>query len=139
MRAYLMHWSWLIVKRNLDPATVPAMEGVDIKWAHEDTDGKYSREKSVAAARAMVNAFDIQRLGVAPALQARHTRGFGIDMNISWTGTLLIPDAYGNVIEIKTHPRSGLNVKLRRVGEGYGVIKYNRAGRDDPHWSDNGA
>jgi len=28
---------------------------------------------------------------------------------------------------------------LRRVGASYGVIKYNRSGRDDPHWSDNGA
>lgn len=86
-RAYLMHWAWLIVKRNLDPAMVPAMDGVDI----------------------------------------------------SWTGMLSIADADGNIIEIRTSPRSGLNVQLRRVGESYGVIKYNRAGRDDPHWSDNGA
>ena len=77
----------MIVKRNLDPAMVPAMDGVDI----------------------------------------------------SWTGMLSIADADGNIIEIRTSPRSGLNVQLRRVGESYGVIKYNRAGRDDPHWSDNGA
>ena len=138
-RAYLMHWSWLIVKRNIDPASVPEMEGVEIRWAHEGTDGKYSRTLSVEAARAMVNAFDIQRLGVAPALQSRHTLGFGIDMNIQWSGSLVIPDADGNVIEIRTSPRTGLNVQLKQVGESYGVIKYNRSGRDDPHWSDNGA
>jgi hypothetical protein len=26
-RAYLMHWSWLIVKRNLDPVAVPKSRG----------------------------------------------------------------------------------------------------------------
>ena len=81
-RAYLMHWSWLIVKRNLDPAQVPAMEGVDIHWVHEDAEGQYSRRLSVAAANEMVDGFNIQCLGVAPALQSRHTLGCGIDMNI---------------------------------------------------------
>lgn len=138
-RAYLMHWSWLIVKRDLDPAQVPAMDGVDVIWTHEDAAGNYSRTLSVAAAREMVYGFNIQGLGVAPALQSRHTLGYGIDMNIRWSGTLTIPDADGNLIQIQTSPRSGLNLQLRRVGESYGVIKYNRAGRDDPHWSDNGA
>ena len=138
-RAYLMHWAWLIVKRNLDPAIVPPMDGVDIVWMHEDSDGNYSRQLSVAAARAMVVGFDIEHLGIAPSLQSRHTLGYGIDMNISWNGILTIPDADGNIVQIKTSPRSGLNLQLRRVGESYGVVKYNRAGRDDPHWSDNGA
>jgi hypothetical protein len=31
-RAYLMHWSWLIVKRKRDPLTVPSMDGVSINW-----------------------------------------------------------------------------------------------------------
>lgn len=138
-RAYLMHWCWMIVKRNVDPATVPAMDGVDINWTHDDAGGNYSRQASVNAARAMVEKFNIQSLGVAPALQSRHTLGYGIDMNIRWGGTLAMPDAYGNIVHIATLPRSGLNLELRRVGETYGVIKYNRAGRDDPHWSDNGA
>lgn len=115
------------------------MEGVGINWAHEDADGKYSSECSVAAAKAMVEAFDIQSLGVAPALQSRHTLGFAIDMNIRWTGVLVIPDAEGSIVRIQTYPRTGLNQQLHRVGESYGVIKYNRAGRDDPHWSDIGA
>lgn len=138
-RAYLMHWSWLIVKRDLDPANVPAMEGVDINWMHEGTDGKYSRVASVAAAREMVNGFNMQSLGVAPALQSRHTAGCGIDMNIRWIGTLTIADGDGNIIKIESFPHSGMNKQLHRVGTSYGVIKYNRAGRDEPHWSDNGA
>ncbi|MGB9109236.1 MAG: hypothetical protein WCC39_11180 [Telluria sp.] len=138
-RAYLMHWSWLIVKRNRDPLTVPPLEGVNINWAHEDAEGRYSGQSSVAAAKAMVEAFNIQSLGVAPALQSRHTLGFAIDMTIRWTGTLVIPDAEGSIVNIPTCPRTGLNRQLHRVGETYGVIKYNRAGRDDPHWSDIGA
>lgn len=138
-RAYLMHWAWRIVKRNLDPNTVPSLDGVDIKWMHDGPDGKYSREASIAAARQMVAGFDMQSLGVAPALQSRHTLGYGIDMNIRWTGVLVIADADGNMIKIDTLPRSGMNRQLHRVGASYGVIKYNRTGRDEPHWSDNGA
>ena len=119
VRAYLMHWSWLVVKKGIDPASVPAMDGVNINWAHEGSDGKYSREASVTAAKAMVNGFNIQNLGVPPALQSRHT--------------------LGNIIKVHTFPHSGMNVQLHRVGATYGVIKFNRAGRDEPHWSDNGA
>jgi len=72
-RAYLMHWCWMIVKRNVDPATVPAMDGVDINWTHDDARGNYSRQASVNAARAMVEKFNIQSLGVAPALHHRET------------------------------------------------------------------
>lgn len=138
-RAYLMHWSWRIAKRGFDPADVPVMEGVDISWKHDDEEGKYSAQRSQAAARAMVDAFDIQRLGVAPALRSRHTLGFGIDMNVGWSGMLVVPDAYGFIVEVGTLPRSGRNTQLHRVAASYSVIKYNRAGRDDPHWSDNGA
>lgn len=87
-RAYLMHWSWRIVKQNFDPQAVPAMEGVRIGWAHLDKAGNYSREDSVAAAREMVKGFQMQNLGVAPALKSRHTLGYAIDMTISWKGTL---------------------------------------------------
>jgi hypothetical protein len=138
-RAYLMHWAWRIVKRDFDPATVPAMDGVDISWMHDGPDGTYSRAASVAAARLMVNGMNMQSLGVAPAQQSRHTLGYGIDMNIRWTGTLVITDAGDSIVRIETLPRTGLNRQLHQVGASYGVIKYNRAGRDNPHWSDNGA
>lgn len=138
-RAYLMHWSWRIVKQGFDPSKVPSIPGVDIQWVHTGTDGKYSREASVAAANEMVEGFEIKDLGVAPALSSRHTNGFGIDMRISWIGHLSIVDADGNTVEIVHWPHSGLNPTLQQVGASYGVIKYNRRGRDDPHWSDNGA
>lgn len=138
-RAYLMHWSWRIVKQGFDAAKVPAMEGVDIVWAHTGPDGAYSRQASVTAAAAMVQAFAIAHLGVAPALESRHTRGCAIDIRIQWHGELSIADAKGNIVKIKSLPRSGLNPELHAVGASYGVIKYNKRGRDDPHWSDTGA
>jgi hypothetical protein len=133
-----MHWSWLIVKRDLDPANVPAMDGVDINWMHEGPDGTYSRAASVAAAREMVNASICNPLA-SPALRSRHTAGCGIDMAIRWTGTLTIVDSDDNIVKIESFPHSGMNKQLHLVGASYGVIKYNRAGWDEPHWSDNGA
>ncbi len=115
------------------------MENVNIRWDHMDEDGEYSKDASVAAAKEMVAAFDMTDLGAAPALNSRHTRGFAIDMRIRWTGTLSIVDAGGNLIDIATLPRDGMNAILQRIGEGYGVIKYKFAGRDEPHWSDTGA
>jgi hypothetical protein len=138
-RAYLMHWSWRITKTNFDPQAVPQMDGVGIIWAHEDSSGKFSLSASLAAAREMVIAFGMQNLGTAPALNSRHTLGFAIDMTIKWNGALSIVDAYGKTVQVTTTPRTGVNSQLRTVGESYGVIKYNRSGRDDPHWSDTGS
>jgi len=138
-RAYLMHWCWKISKNRVSPKDVPAMDGVSISWKHYDKDDNYSNDQSIEAARAMVRAFQMERLGVAPSLVSRHTLGFGIDMTISWNGALIVPDAYGHVVKITSLPRTGMNRELHRVGASYGVIKYNRSGRDDPHWSDTGA
>jgi len=138
-RAYLMHWCWKIAKNRVSPDDVPAMEGVSISWKHYDKNDNYSHDQSIAAARAMVNAFQMERLGVAPSLNSRHTLGFGIDMTISWNGELTLLDAYGHVVRIPSLPRTGMNRELHRVGASYGVVKYNRSGRDDPHWSDTGA
>lgn len=137
-RAYLMHWSWLIANMKADAQRIPPMPGVDIQWDHTDAHGRYSSMASIAAAKAMVAGFQMQRLGVAPSLTSRHTFGLGIDMTVCWNGTLKIDDATGHTVEITTLPRSGLNSALQRVAATYGVIKYNRAGMDQPHWSDNG-
>lgn len=134
-----MHWAWCIAKGKANPRTIPAMTGVDIRWDHNDSDDAYSSSASLAAAVAMVNGFDMQNLKTAPALASRHTLRRAIDMSIRWNGTLFIADAYGMIVEITTQPRTGMNAVLRLVGEGYGVIKYNRSGIDRPHWSDTGA
>jgi hypothetical protein len=131
-RAYLMHWSWMIVKRDIDPATIPARLGVDIIWAHP------TLQASKAAARQMVNGYGINTLGTPPALNSKHTARLAVDMSIFWAGTLNILSNAGQVVAISTTPRSGMNDDLADVGADFGVIKYNGDGVDRPHWSDTG-
>ena len=138
-RAYLMHWCWKIARNRVSPEDVPAMDGVPISWKHYDREERYMHDQSVAAAREMVRAFQMERLGVAPSLKSRHLVGCGIDMTISWDRDLSLADGHGHIVKIGTVPRSGMNPDLHRVGASYGVVKYNRSGRDDPHWSDTGA
>jgi len=137
-RAYLMHWCWRIVNNDHDPRSVPAMPGVLIQWAHVDAAGNYLEQQSVNAAQAMVNAYGMQNLNVAPALATRHTLRLAVDMTISWTGTLTIADATGQTTHIATLPRTGMNAQLKTVGAAYGVMKYVGGASDRPHWSDNG-
>lgn len=137
-RAYLMHWCWMIAKKDYDPQKVPVMDGVNIQWDHTDSDGKYSKSDSVQGAKAMVNAYGMQALGTAPALNSRHTAGCAVDMNISWSDTLKIKNASDETVEIKSAPRTGMNTDLHAVGKSYGVIKFFEGEKDKPHWSDNG-
>jgi len=137
-RAYLMHWCYEIAKNNYDPRTVPAMDGVNIKWDHAAADGSYSSAASMQAAQAMVNGYGMQDLHVSPALSSRHTMGRAIDMSISWTGNLTINKADGTATTITTEPRTGMNSALTAVGASYAVIKFIGGSLDKPHWSDNG-
>ncbi|SFZ79522.1 hypothetical protein [Chitinimonas taiwanensis] len=138
-RAYLMHWCFKITKGKAKADNIPKMAGVDIKWDHSDADGKYSESESIKAAKAMVSGYGMQGLvGLAPALNSRHIQGNAIDMNISWSGTLSITDVKGEIVEIATSPRTGMNETLHKVGAGYNVIKYNGSGVDKPHWSTDG-
>lgn len=130
-RAYLMHWSWKIV-RGTDPSSVPTMSGVNIEWVHA------TNNASTQAAQAMVNGFQLQNLQVAPSLTSRHTQGKAIDMSISWSGNLSIVNSSGEVVLISTAPRTGMNLRLQAVGASYGVIKFLGGDADKPHWSTDG-
>ena len=125
-RAYLMHHCWQIAHGAEDPRSVPPMAGVNIQWDH----GNLSASR--AAAREMVDAFDMAFIA---ALRSRHTEGRAIDMSISWSGTLNIKNAGGQVVAISAAPRSGDNARLQQVGRSYGVIKLVS---DPPHWSEDG-
>jgi hypothetical protein len=132
-RAYMFHWSHKIVKKDIDTSTIPDMAGVNINWTHP------TKEASVAAAQAMVDGFGIGGQTATPALNSRHTQGAAIDMNVSWSGNLSIKNARGDVVEIKTTPRSGMNEELHEIGATYSVIKFNVPNLTDrPHWSDTG-
>ena len=137
-RAYLMHWCWSIVKAKADPRTVPAMDGVAIAWAHDDDQGDFDPAASLAAAQAMVAAYGMQNLAVAPALSSKHITGTAVDMAISWTDTLTISNQDGTTTTITSLPRSGMNPDLKVVGKTYGVIKFVGGATDIPHWSDDG-
>ncbi len=137
-RAYLMHWSWKIVKADADPELIPIRDGVNIKWDHTNSDGTYNSQASVAAAQAMVNTYGIQNLRVAPSLTSRHIDGNAIDMSISWSNTLTINDASGNTVQITTEPRTGMNASLHTVGASYSVTKFSGGAADKPHWSNDG-
>src|SRR5215471_15370891 len=65
-RAYLMHYCWLINRRQIDPAHVPAYQPigvqrdpVDIQWLHRDRGGNPDIAASRLAALEMVNGFEI--------------------------------------------------------------------------------
>jgi hypothetical protein len=127
-RAYLMHYAWRIAKKEIKAGDVPAMTNVDIEWVHP------SDAASIQAAADMVSGYNIV---AKPALNSRHTEGRGIDMTISWSGTLTISKKDGTSVAITGTPRNGENTDLQSVGKGYGVIKATFAG-DPPHWSDDG-
>ena len=131
-RAYMMHWSWEIVNNAADPKSIPSMEGVNINWDHSDN------QKSIKAAKEMVNGFEIGTLKTAPALDSRHTHREAIDMIISWTGDLVIKNKDGTAVTIKSDPKTGMNTDLKAVGETYSVKKFVGGDKDIPHWSSTG-
>lgn len=133
-RAYLMHWAHMIVKNGFDPAMVPPMAGVNIKWDHPTLDA------SVDAAHRMSIGFGITGLAanVPPALNTLHTSGQAIDISITWTGTLNIANKDGSITAIDTTPRTGMNLQLKAVGLTYGVKKFVGGNADKPHWSTTG-
>lgn len=132
-RAYLMHWSWKISNKKIKAEKVPPMSGVNIDWDHG------GEVLSIQAASAMVSAFGMDGLEVAPALTSRHTERKAIDMTISWTSKELnIVDASGDEIIIDSGPKTGMNTKLHEVGSSYGVIKFWLGASDKPHWSTDG-
>ncbi|RRZ91005.1 peptidoglycan-binding domain-containing protein [Erwinia sp. 198] len=131
-RAYLMHWSWKIYRRKVEPQAVPSRANVDIKWVHD------TQDKSLAAAAEMVAAFGMTNLNVAPSLRSRHTEGKAIDMAISWSGILIIEDNNKKKLTIRSFPKDGMNKELHEVGKTFGVIKYRGGISDKPHWSSDG-
>jgi hypothetical protein len=132
-RAYLMHWSFCIAREDYDPEKVPAMQGVNIQWAHRDANGNKLMDASKQAAEQMVQGYDI---AFRPVLISRHTQGLAIDMDILWTSAeLTIKDGAGKSVTIRTGAKDGSNPQLHEVGKSYGVTKLLS---DPPHWSNDG-
>jgi hypothetical protein len=131
-RAYLMHWSWMIVNRDQDANRIPATKGVEIDWWHGDQDS--SRKK----AQEMVEGYGLRNLKVPPALSSRHIEGKAIDMQFIWKGDLNIKNSDGATVTIRSMPRDGTNPELIAVGATYGVIHFKDVAKDKVHWSTDG-
>lgn len=153
-RAYLMHWSWRIAKKDFDPSKAGTHPNVPICWSHRKMDGTIDRKKSKEAATEMLKPLDIAGLKTVPALKGRHTQGHAIDMVFDWQGNLEIKPRKGPIKTIDSTPRSGMNQDLWKVAATYGVEKFFHwvpkpppnacepgatwAGCDEPHWSTDG-
>ena len=126
-RAYLMHYAWNISRKLIGADAVPAQPGVSINWVHDSSQG------SIDAADAMVKEYAM----VAEAsLTSNHLTGRAVDMILSWTDTLAIKDATGNLTAITSQPRDGTNPNLALIGANYKV--FHELSFDPPHWSYNG-
>ncbi len=119
-RAYLMHWAWQIGKAGVEPAKVPAEDGVDIEWDHGDA------AASSQAAMAMVSAYG---LAYKPSLTSRHIQGRAIDMTITGIVGKTMKGKDGADVPIASAK------DLYAAGADYGVVKLVS---DPPHWSDDG-
>lgn len=133
-RAWLMHYAWAIAKDGLSPASVPANPAIPIRWVHTDAAGRVDLGASRAAAAAMVQGYG---MAYPAALDSQHIRGLAFDADITWSGTLRIPDGRtGATKAISSTPSNGAdNRDLHAVGASYGVIKL---ASDPPHWSIDG-
>ena len=121
-RAWLMHYSWCIAREGLDPATVPAKEGLDIVWDHPD---------AKAAAEEMVEVYRIVR---KPVLDSEHIRGTAIDMTIHVPDGSLLKDRAGTVFSFHG-AGDGMDTRVIAIGKTFGCIKLLD---DAPHWSEDG-
>jgi hypothetical protein len=148
-RALLMHYCWRIANRGFNPQNVPTIPGVDIIWVHKDTNGNYSRELSIQAARNMASAYKISPdLDTAPATTSRHISGLAIDMNIRWENLnndtrIYIKNKSGQTIEVERANKNrtynaNLDPTIIEVGRTYGVIKFHIPEKDPVHWSNDG-
>lgn len=122
-RAYLMHWAWAIAHNQVQPSKVPPKPSVNILWDHPG---------AVAAAQAMVANYGMV---FTAALDSDHTRGEAIDMDIAWSGQLVINDKGGVAHTIESGPRDNRNAELQAIALTFSVHKL---ALDPPHWSIDG-
>ncbi|HKG99913.1 MAG TPA: hypothetical protein VKB08_04205, partial [Bradyrhizobium sp.] len=126
LRAYLMHYSWRVARRDIAPVDVPFERDVPIIWDHGN------EAASRKAAQEMVDLFGIV---YRPSLTSNHIVGRAVDMKITWAEPFLLTDARGKEVMIDRPRRDAANTSLHKVGASYGVRKLLT---DAPHWSFNG-
>lgn len=126
VRAYLMHYSWRVASGDVAPGAVPPEPGCSIVWDHGN---------DAASRQAAAEMRDLFNIAYQPSLRSRHIDGMAIDMTISWSGTLTMPDGHGHTVTVPPPGSGDINARLHQVGASYGVIKLLS---DKPHWSTDG-
>jgi hypothetical protein len=131
-RAYLFHWCWRIGLGKVAASAALPMDGVDIEWDHGD------EAQSRRGAREMIEGFGLAVPPSSvnpPALRSNHIAGLAIDMDITWTGTIVVQRPDGSPRPVPFVDDVNKNITLHAVGSAYGVRKLTT---DAPHWSHDG-
>ncbi len=133
-RAYLMHWAWRIAKEGFDPRRVPYMEGVDVRWWHDDVGA--SRD----AAWSMVHGYEIQDWKSPPPLISPYTEGQALAMQIRWRGELVLYRDKPAEQVITAAPWDGTNPAVIALAEACGLeYAFTVEDSDEVHWVMEGA
>ena len=117
-------WWWRWYLRHQTP--------VKLRGSACDSDHFYYAHGSFLAAGDMVEGYSLVHHA---ARNSRHNEGQAIDMNIQWSGDLVIRNKNGTFTTITSSPKNGNNPDLHTVGASYGVHKLLS---DPPHWSIDG-
>ena len=131
-RAYLYHWSWLIVLGKKNASDADEKVGVEIEWDHGDD------QDSKDGAKEMIDGFGLAVPPASinpPALDSNHIAGKAIDMDITWQGTINVRKKDGTEVSVVYKTEVNQNTDLHAVGESYSVKKLTT---DAPHWSVDG-
>lgn len=127
-RSYLMHYAAKITRGEIRPDKVPPKEGVNIDWAHRDTNGTSNIKSAIAAAQAMAAAYQTKHNPVA--LVSNHNYRKAIDMTIKSYEGKAIKDATGTLKTVKNWN------DLVKIGATFGLFWF--GAKDKVHWSFNG-
>src|SRR5262249_10335665 len=108
------HYAWDIAHGLIAPSAVPPRQGIDIRWDYGND--SVSRQ----AAQQMVDFFGMTNHA---ELNSRHIQALAIDMQVSWTGVLMIKNKAGRTRGISSGPWNANNRTLARLAATYGVYR----------------
>lgn len=143
-RQYLMYYSAMIARGQIDPKDVPPFQPendddpVNISWIHYNSTN-IDNAASKSGGTSLFNKYGIGNNPIGKPYKSNHNDGEAFDCRISnWGIGKTITNASGQRITIKSR------ADITKVGESYGVKHWSQYGekatgkKDDPHWSKSG-
>lgn len=143
-RQYLMYYSAMIARGQIDPKDVPPFQPendddpVNISWIHYNSTN-IDNAASKSGGTSLFNKYGIGNNPIGKPYKSNHNGGEAFDCRISnWGIGKTITNASGQRITIKSR------ADITKVGESYGVKHWSQYGekatgkKDDPHWSKSG-